>query len=79
MQGRPTGGLARVSGCRFRPSRAGNRSIMVGILIAAVLAALTFAVCMALGLPAVVGIVFAVLVLGASLPKLGSRFGIRDY
>jgi hypothetical protein len=52
---------------------------MVGILIAAVLAALTFAVCTALGLPALVGIIFAVVVLGAALPMLGSRFGIRDY
>lgn len=51
---------------------------MVGILIAAVLAALTFAVCSALGLPVVMGIVFAILVLAASLPTLGMRFGIRD-
>jgi hypothetical protein len=52
---------------------------MVGILMAAVLAALTFAVCTALGLPAVVGIIFAVLVLGASLPAFSGRFGIRNY
>ena len=51
---------------------------MVGILIAAVLAALTFALCMALGLPAVVGVVFAVAVLFASVPALGSRFGLRN-
>lgn len=51
---------------------------MVGILIAAVLAALTFALCSALGLPALVGIVFAVAVLAASLPTLGNRFGMRD-
>ena len=51
---------------------------MVGILIAAVLAALTFAVCSALGLPPVVGVVFAVLVLVGSLPTLGTRFGLRD-
>jgi hypothetical protein len=51
---------------------------MVGILIAAVLAALTFALCMALDLPAVVGIVSALVVLAASVPTLGSRFGIRD-
>lgn len=51
---------------------------MVGILVAAVLAALTFAVCTALGLPALVGIVFAIVVLAASLPTLGTRFGMRD-
>jgi hypothetical protein len=52
---------------------------MVGILMAAVLAALTFAVCTAVGLPAVVGIIFALLVLFASLPALSGRFGIRNY
>jgi hypothetical protein len=52
---------------------------MVGILMAAVLAALTFAVCTAVGLPVVVGIIFALLVLGAALPTLNGRFGIRDY
>ena len=52
---------------------------MVGILVAAVLAALTFAVCTALGLPVVLGIVLALIVLVASVPTLGSRFGLRDY
>jgi hypothetical protein len=52
---------------------------MVGILIAAVLAALTFAVCIAVGLPALLGIVFALVVLVASLPTLGTRFGMRDF
>ena len=42
------------------------------------LAALTFAVCTALGLPIVVGIAFAVIVLVASVPALGGRFGFRD-
>jgi hypothetical protein len=51
---------------------------MVGILIAAVLAALTFAICTQLGLPVVVGIVFAVVVLLAALPTIGARFGMRD-
>ena len=51
---------------------------MVGILVAAVLAALTFAVCTALGLPPVVGVIGAVVVLLASLPTLGTRFGMRD-
>jgi hypothetical protein len=52
---------------------------MVGVLIAAVLAALTFAVCTALGLPVVVGVVGAVIVLVAALPTLGARFGLRDF
>ena len=51
---------------------------MVGVLVAAVLAALTFAVCTALGLPMVVGIAFAVIVLVASVPALGGRLGFRD-
>jgi len=51
---------------------------MVGILIAAVLAALTFAICSSLGLPVAVGIIFALIVLAASLPTVGARFGTRD-
>ena len=51
---------------------------MVGILVAAVLAALTFAVCTALGLPVAVGIVCSVVVLFASVPALGGRYGLRD-
>jgi hypothetical protein len=51
---------------------------MVGILLGAVLAALTFAICSALDLPVVVGIVFAVVVLIGSIPTLGARFGFRD-
>ena len=51
---------------------------MVGILLVAVLAALTFAICTALGLSAAVSIVFALIVLIASLPTIGARFGVRD-
>jgi hypothetical protein len=51
---------------------------MVGILIAAVLAALTFTACTALGLPALLGIVVALVVLAASVTTLGARFGMRD-
>lgn len=46
--------------------------------MAAVLAALTFAICTALGLPAGIGVLFAVVVLLLSVPALGNRFGIRD-
>lgn len=52
---------------------------MVGILVAVVLAALTFAVCMALDLPPVIGVIGAVVVLVASVPAFGNRFGMRDF
>jgi hypothetical protein len=51
---------------------------MVGVLIAAALATLTFAICTALELPVVVGVVSAIVVLIASLPTLGARYGFRD-
>ena len=51
---------------------------MVGILVAAVLAALTFAVSISLGLPVLLGIVMSLIVLVGSVPTLGGRFGIRD-
>jgi hypothetical protein len=51
---------------------------MVGILIAAVLAALTFAVCTAVGLPAAIGALFAVVVLIGSVPTVGNRFGANN-
>ena len=54
---------------------------MIGILIAVLFAALVYAICVALGLPAIVGIIAAVLVLLAGVPTggygLGSRFGTR--
>lgn len=54
---------------------------MIGILIAVLLAALVWAICVALGLPTIVGIVAAILVLLAGVPThgygLGNRFGSR--
>jgi hypothetical protein len=54
---------------------------MIGILIAIVLAAVAYWVCMALGLPAIVALIAAVLVLLAGVPTgvygFGSRFGGR--
>ena len=54
---------------------------VIGILIAVLFAALVWAICVALGLPAIVGIVAAILVLLAGIPSggygLGSRFGRR--
>jgi hypothetical protein len=54
---------------------------MIGILIAVLLAALVYFLCVALGLPTIVGIIAAVLVLLAGIPTggygLGGRFGGR--
>jgi hypothetical protein len=51
---------------------------MVGILLAAVIAALTFTVCIELGLSVAVAVALALVVLVASVPTVGSRFGARD-
>lgn len=50
---------------------------MVGLVIAVLVAALVYALCVALGLPTVVGIVAAVLVLLAGVPTGGYGFGRR--
>lgn len=54
---------------------------MIGILLAVLIAALVYWVCLALGLPAIVGIIAAVLVLIGGIPTggygLGGRWG-RD-
>ena len=56
---------------------------MIGTLVAVLFAALVWAICVALGLPAIVGIVAAILVLLAGIPSsgygLGGRFGARRY
>jgi hypothetical protein len=52
---------------------------MIGILIAVLLAALVYFLCMILGLPAIVAIIAAILVLLAGIPTggygMGGRFG----
>ena len=54
---------------------------MIGILIAVLLAALVYMLCVALGLPSIVAIIAAILVLLAGIPSggygLGSRWGGR--
>jgi hypothetical protein len=54
---------------------------MIGIVLAVLFAALVYAICVALGLPAIVGIVAAILVLLAGIPSggfgVGNRFGGR--
>jgi hypothetical protein len=50
---------------------------MIGLVVAVLVAALVYALCVALGLPAIVGIVAAILVLLAGIPTGGYRFGRR--
>jgi hypothetical protein len=50
---------------------------MIGILIAVVFAAIVYAICVALGLPSIVGIVAALLVLLAGVPTGGYGLGRR--
>ena len=54
---------------------------MIGIVLAVLFAALVYAICVAVGLPAIVGIVAAILVLLAGIPSggfgVGNRFGTR--
>ena len=54
---------------------------MIGIILAVLFAALVYAICVALGLPAIVGVIAAILVLLAGIPTggygLGNRFGSR--
>jgi hypothetical protein len=72
----------------FRTSRRREQSLtheggeeMIGILIAIVLAAVAYWICLALGLPAIVALIAAVLVLLSGVPTggygLGSRWGGR--
>jgi hypothetical protein len=50
---------------------------MIGILIAVLFAALVYALCLALGLPSIIGIVAAILVLLAGVPSGGYGLGRR--
>jgi hypothetical protein len=50
---------------------------MIGILIAIVFAAIVYFICLAVGLPAIVGIVAALLVLLAGIPSGGYGLGRR--
>jgi hypothetical protein len=55
---------------------------VIGILIAILVAALVYWLCSILGLPSIVGIIAAILVLLAGIPSggfgFGGRFGTRD-
>jgi len=52
---------------------------IIGLIITIIVAAIVYFICLALGLPAIVGIVAAILVLLAGIPSggfgLGGRFG----
>ena len=50
---------------------------MIGIVIAILVAALVYWICMAIGLPAIVAIIAAILVLLAGIPTGGYGFGGR--
>lgn len=50
---------------------------MIGVLIAVLFAALVWAICVALGLPSIVGIIAAILVLLAGIPSGGFGAGGR--
>jgi len=50
---------------------------LIGVIIAVLFAALVYALCLAIGLPSIVGIVAAILVLLAGIPSGGYGFGRR--
>jgi hypothetical protein len=50
---------------------------MIGLVVAVLVAALVYALCVALGLPSIVGIVAAILVLLAGIPSGGYGLGRR--
>lgn len=62
------------------PRPPGNKTTMIGVLIAVLVAALVYWLCLALGLPAIVGIVAAILVLisGVGTGGYGLRLGNRN-
>ena len=55
----------------------GKGAIVIGILIAVIFAAIVYALCLALGLPAIVGLIAAILVLLAGIPSGGYGLGRR--
>ncbi|MFL5819703.1 MAG: hypothetical protein ACJ76S_03370 [Solirubrobacteraceae bacterium] len=50
---------------------------MIGILIAILVAALVYWICVAVGLPSIVAVIAAILVLLAGIPTGGYGFGSR--
>ena len=56
---------------------------MIGIVFAVLIAALVFSLCSLIGVPYIVGVIAAILVLVAGIPTrgygFGARFGARRY
>jgi hypothetical protein len=50
---------------------------VIGVLIAVIFAAIVYALCLALGLPAIVGLIAAILVLLSGIPSGGYGIGRR--
>jgi hypothetical protein len=79
IDSRQASGISAVTRTSFRGEK---EAAVIGIIIAVLLAALVYLLCTALGLPAIVGIVAAILVLLAGIPTggygLGGRFGGRS-
>ena len=50
---------------------------MIGILISVIVAALVYLIALALGLPSIVAVIAAILVLLAGIPSAGYGFGGR--
>jgi hypothetical protein len=50
---------------------------LISVIIAVLFAALVYALCLALGLPSIVGLIAAILVLLAGIPSGGYGFGRR--
>ena len=50
---------------------------MIGLVVAVLVAALVYALCVALGLPSIVGVVAAILVLLTGIPTRGYGLGRR--
>jgi len=65
-----------LAGTTVVPLQAGGVQ-MIGLVVAVLVAALVYALCVALGLPAIVGIVAAILVLLAGIPSGGYGLGRR--
>jgi NhaP-type Na+/H+ or K+/H+ antiporter len=65
------------AGCLLDKTDKGVHHTMIGVLIAVLLAALVYALCAALGLPGIVAIVAAILVLLAGIPSGGYGLGRR--
>jgi hypothetical protein len=77
VQGGHRAGVSADGNCGNKWATTTEGVKMIGILIAIVLAALAYWICVALGLPGIVALIAAVLVLLAGIPSGGFGFGSR--